>query len=1036
MLEKLIAQCVNRRIVTVVIALAIGVYGIHSFRKTPIEAFPDVTNLQVNVITTAPGLAPEEVERQITIPLERALNGVPEMTLMRSESLFGLSLIWLIFDDNADSFVARARVQERLHNVELPEHVQAELAPDYTPLGKVLYYRLLSDRHDLAELRTWQELTVSRVLKRTQGVADVIGFGGYMKEFHVEADPLRLATHGLTISALVEALDNSNLNVAGGFLRLGEQELVIRSLGAIRDADDIRAVVLYTEDGVSVTVGDVATIVQSHTPRRGAVGLDELDDIVQGIVLLRRGENPNDVLARVRSEIENLNENILPTGMEIDILYDRGSLVGKTVQTVYTNLWHGLVLILGVVWLFIRSVRGSLIVVSVIPLSLLAAFIGLYHLGLPANLISMGAIDFGILVDGAVVLVENVVHAQREKTPRSRREMLKLVVSAAIDVARPTIYAMAIIIAALAPVLALESVEGRIFRPLALTYGFALIGALVFAFTVVPALCAIFMKPGATIGQDPHFIVTMRNTYRLVLRKVLRSRYLAGAAALVFLGSTFHPASQLGSEFLPSLDEGDIYIFTELPPSVSFEDAQRWMSEIRHALRQYPEVASVVSEQGRPEDGTDNEGVNMAKLFVRLHPTENWPDARSKDELIAAIRADLGQFPGIRFNFSQPIKDSVEEAVSGVRGQVVLKVYGPDLDIMRNVLTEALEALSPVEGIVDLDLYRDAIVPQLQIRLNRQTLARHGILVEDAQRLIETALAGRIASVVWEGEQRVPIRVRLPPSERRDVETIGNLLVSTPSGAQVPLRHLAEIETATGRTSIPREDNSRYLALKFNVAGRDTGSVIRDAMDRVAEHVQVPEGHFLQWGGEFENQERASQKLATIVPIALLLVLALLYSALGSIRAAASIFLVAPFGMTGGIYALYFVGVELSVSAIIGFIALIGQISLLGLLQLSAIEKYRAEGFDRTEAIIAGATTRFRALLLTALLASLGLLPMATSTGMGSETQRPFALALVGGMLTTLLFSLFLLPVIYSFFAGTGTRSDVVVPSSQEIPPP
>ena len=1024
MLEKLIHYCVNRRVATIVVTLGIALYGIFAFTRTPIEAFPDVTNLQVNIITTAPGLAPEEVERQVTVPLERALNGVPRMTQMRSESLFGLSLIWIVFDDNADSFVARTRVQERLMTAELPDGIHPELAPDYTPLGKVYYYQLTSDRHDLTELRTWQELTVARVLRQVPGVADVIGFGGYLKEFHVEVDPSRLAALGLDLLEVVETLERSNRNVGGGFLRAGEQEIVIRSIGMMQDADDIRSVVLRAEGGTSITVGDVANVIQSHTPRRGSVGIDDQDDIVQGIILLRRGENPNVVLDAARQRVEEINDGVLPDGMRIELIYDRGDMVSRTLSTVYTNLWHALLLVLAVVWIGLRSMRGSLIVVTVIPLSMLVAFIGLYHLGLPANLISMGAIDFGIFVDGAVVLVENVIRAQREERPRTRRHMLRLVVRSAVDVARPTFYAMAIIIAALIPVFTLESVEGRIFRPLALTYSFALLGALVFAFTIIPALCAVAMKPSVAVGEDPAFFLKLRDGYRAALAKVLSLRAAVLVTGIVALGLTGLLGRQLGTEFLPALDEGDIYIFTELPPSVSLDEGRRWMGEIRHVLRQYPEVISVVTEQGRPEDGTDNEGVNMAKVFVRLLPQEQWATGRSKEELIDAMRADLHQFPGVRFNFSQPIRDSVEEAVSGVRGQVVLKIFGPDLEVMRATLLDAMDALVAIDGIVDLDLYRDSTVPQLQIHLDREALARNGILVEDAQTLVETALAGSLVTDIWEQENRVPVRVRLPATERTDIAAINNIMVPTVYDTWVPLQEIADVGSASGRTFIPRENNSRYLALKFNVEGRDIGSVIRDAMRAVDDAVTVPGDHYLVWGGEFENQQRAMKRLSVIVPLSLLIVLALLYGAMRSGRGAVCVLLLAPFGMTGGVLALLVSGVELSVSAAIGFIALLGQISLLGLLLLSAIEDERRAGRDLKTAIIEGSAARFRALLLTAPTTALGLLPMAASTGMGSETQRPFALVLVGGLLTTLVFTLFLLPVLYTYIAAPELPGD------------
>lgn len=1037
MIAALIRLCIQKRLAAVLVTLVVAIYGLQAYFKTPIEAFPDVTNVQVNVVAQLQGAAPEEIERQVTIPLERALNGTPEMIQMRSESLFGLSILWLVFDDGADAFKARTRVAERLLNAELPREAEVRLAPDATPLGKVYYYRLTSDRHSLYDLRSEQEWTVARVLKQVPGVADVVGMGGYLKELHVEVDPARLAAYGLTLADVTGALEDSNQSVGGGFKRNGDQQLVIRGIGYLRTAKDVEDVVLESEGGTPVTVGDVARVIQAYTPRQGSVGYNEDRDIVEGIVLLRRGENPDRVLRALHAKVDEINGGVLPEGMQLEPMYDRSALIGHTLATVNDNLLHGFLLILAVVWLFLRSVRGSLIVAAVIPLALLTAFAGLYLLGLPANLISMGAIDFGILVDGAVVLVENVIHELRHHRPGSRREVLGLVARSAVDVARPTFYAMAIIIAALIPVFTLESVEGRIFRPLALTYSFALLGALVFALTIVPALLALSLRTKDAELKDPRFLVALRRGYEALLRGALRRRAVPLVLGLALLAGAGAVATRVGSEFLPELDEGDLYIFVEMPPSVSLESGQNILGEVRRKIMEFPEVLATPSEQGRPEDGLDNEGMNMAKVFARLRPKDTWRPGLTKEELIEQMRASLAEIPGVGFNFSQPIKDSVEEAVSGVRGKIVVKVFGTDLDAMRETLMAVIDTIGRVPGVVDLGLYRDSSVPQLQIVLDRAALARSGISVATADGVIETAMAGMVVTNLWQSERVVPVRVRLPAVEKTDITHIGDLLVPSPAGARIPLRDLADLRIAGGRASIIREGNQRYLALKFNVEGRDMGSTVQDAMRAVDAKINVPEGQRLTWGGEFENQQRAMARLQVIVPIALLIVLALLYGALDSGVSALLVMGCVPFALTGGLFALWISGIALSVSAAVGFIALLGQVSLAGLLVVGAIDRLRAGGVERRQAAFDGATSRFRALLMTALLAMLGLMPMAVSTGMGSETQRPFAVVIIGGMVTTLLVALFLLPTICSFLTRRAARpssADDILPARGHEP--
>ncbi len=1015
MLRLLIETCVHRRTAALFATLVVAIFGLRAYFDTPIEAYPDVTNTQVTVITQLPGNAPEEIERRITVPLERELNGTPGMTLMRSESLFGLSLITLTFSDDTNSFVARTVVSQRVAVAELPAGATPELAPEATPLGEVYQFRLTSDRHDLYQLRSEMQWTVVRTLRQVPGVADIVPFGGYLKEVHVQADPVRLFATGLTLADVELAIGKSNINVGAGFLRHGDQELTVRGIGFLTTAEDIKRIVLKAKDGTPVNVGDIATVIQSYTPRRGAVGVGLEKEGVESFIWMRRGQNPSRVLDGIHAKVKQLNEKLLPTGMKIETYYDRSDLVGLTLSTVHENLLSGFLLVVCIVWLFLRSLVCSAIVAVVIPLSLLVAFLGLHMLELPANLISMGAIDFGILVDGAVVLVENVIHSLRHEHPTHWRGVLNLVVRSAVDIGRPTLYAMLIIIAALVPVFTLQSVEGRIFRPLALTYSFALAGALVFALTLVPALCAALFRPKHAQLQEPVWIEKLREGYRRTLTWMLNRRPLILVAAFAMLALGGLTLTRLGTEFLPELDEGDIQLFVEMPPSIALARGQDILLEVRKRLLKFPEVSKTMSEQGRPEDGTDNEDVNMSETFIRLKPTKEWRPGLDKRRLIDEMRVSLSEIPGVRYNFSQPMKDNVEEAVSGVRGKVVLKIFGPDLAQMRATLEHARESLKSVPGIVDLDLYRDALKPQLQVIFDRQALARAGVSMDDAQRALETALAGRVATTMWEGERPVPVRILLPLEVRDDADKVAAVTVVGESGARIPIRELAVIRMANALATINREGNSRFLALKFNIEGRDMGSVVNDAIDAVAKSVKAPEGHYFVWGGEFENQARAIARLKLVVPLALLAVLGLLYAAMNSGRSALSILLTVPFALTGGAFALLVADVPLSVSAAVGFIALIGQVSLMGLLVLSATEVRRHDGEAVIPALIAGAADRLRAVLMAAMLALVGLLPMAVSSGVGSETQRPFALVVVGGMITALIVTMALLPVLYSY---------------------
>ena len=1026
MLQSFIAFVVRRRLLAVCATLAIALYGVYSYLQTAIEAYPDVTNVQVGVITQAPGLAPEEVERQITQPLERELNGTPGLISLRSESYFGLSMVNLVFNDDANSFNARAEVSQRLPQANLPAGVTPEMAPDYTPLGKIFYYRLQSDRHTLAQLRTEQEWRVVRVLKQVQGVADVVSIGGFVKEFHVEVDPEKLYSLGLSLDDVSDALSKSNRNVGGGLMRRGEQSFIIRGIGLLRTPQEIQDVVVAMRGKAPVTIGDVSRVSQSHTPRQGSVGMDDQNDVVQGIVLLKRGANPSVVLDDIHARVDELNTSGLPEGMHMVTNYDRSDLVGHTLKTVQHNLLFGATLIVAVLWLFLRSLRGSLIVATVIPLSLLVAFIGLHWLGMPANLISMGAIDFGIMVDGAVVLAENIIRNARQRKPQTASDMRHIIVDSAVAVAKPTLFAMAIVIAALIPVFSLQSIEGRIFRPLAMTYSFALLGALVFAMGLVPALCALLLKPKHVMVEEPKIFDQAHHGYQNWIGQVLGNTKKRLTVLIIFIAvlvAAGISGKWLGTEFLPELDEGDAYVLVQMPASISLQKGQDVLREVRLRLKVFPEVITVTTEQGRPESGTDNETLNLAKVLVRLKPHGEWRKGVNKPALIEEMRATLSEIPGVAFNFAQPIRDSVEESTSGARGQVVLKLFGPDIPTLRGILEQTLGLVKNINGVVDLGLYRDAPAPQVHVEFDRQALARQGIAMETAQKTLEVALAGNIATTLWEGEYPVPVRVRLPYVDRMDEEQIRNIAIPLPDGGSVPLRSVGSVSMKVGNSSIFREGNARYMALKFNVEGRDIGSVVKDTLATFKQNVKLPEGYQAVWGGEWENQQRAASRLKVVVPLSLVIVYALLFGALGQARSAGVILLCAPFAMVGGIAALHLAHIELSISAAIGFIALLGQVALAGLLVISAVEELRRQGMPLMQALIEGTAERMRSIILVALLALLGLLPMALSTGVGSETQRPFASVIVGGMVVLPLVALVLLPVLYALMGPKNMMS-------------
>ena len=1037
MLEKLIDLAVERRVATLVLAAAFGVFGLYTLTNLKIEAFPDVTNVQVMVITLYPGQAAEEVEKQVTIPVERALVGVPRVLVQRSITSFGLSQVIVTFEDDVDIYFARAQVAQLLSTAEVPDGITPTLGPNDTPVGQVYQYTLESDHHTPAELRSWQDWVVSKHMMRVAGVADVVSFGGFQKEYHVLADPAKLRNFALTLKDLIDAVGGSNGATSGGYLTFGNAEFVVRGRGYIKSSADIEKTVIRATKGTPVLVRDVAKVIEAYTPRRGTVARGAAFDSVEGTVLLRRGENPRDVLDGVHDAVARINHDVLPAGMKIVPFYDRTRLVETTLHTVSHNMIEGALRVTLIIWLFLRAISGSIAVAVTIPLALLMSFVGLHYAGVPANLLSMGAIDFGILLDGAVIMVENVYRHLAEH-PAKPEDVPAVVAKASKEVVRSILFSLSIIIAAMLPIFTLERVEGRIFRPVALTYAFAIGGALLFTLTVVPALTAVLLRNRKVKEVEPEFLVFLKRHYLTALRFALRYPISTRVAGLVVLAAAIFLIPRLGTEFLPEMNEGDIHITITMPSAVSLDRAQQVLRETRLKLMTFPEVRDVLNEQGHPEDGTDDEAANQAETFVMLYPPDDWKTGRTKEQLVDSMRAELEKRPGVQYNFSQPIKDRVEESISGIRGQIVVKVYGEDLNLMHEKLEEIRKILSQTQGARDVEIYRAGSAQHVVADIDRDATARLGVRISDVEDTIESAYGGKLATQVWEGERKVGVRVKLPSPSEGDASTLGRLEV--PVGeARVPLASISQVRIDRGRTQINREQLGRFLALKCNISGRDMGSFVEEAQARVGKEVKLPEGYYMTWGGEFENQRRAMKRLAVIVPISVLVIFFLLYLTFRAVLPAVVVLLDVPFATVGGVFALYFTHTVLSVSAAVGFITLFGVAVMDGVLLITYVRQARAaHGPQSQEAIVSAVSQRMRPVLMTALLASLGLLPAAMSHAIGSDTQRPFATVIIGGLISSTLLTMLLLPTLYELmdrWFGEGRKLRRQQPSVAEAPP-
>jgi cobalt-zinc-cadmium resistance protein CzcA len=1015
-IRKIVSVALHQPVYIVLLLVLFVAGGIAAFRSLPVEAFPDVTDVQVTVITLFPGHAPEEVEKQVTIPLEIGLSGLPNAVRMFSHTQFGLSYIILTFDDNANDYFARQQVLERLQGVDLPDGVQPQLAPLSTAIGEIYRYRVAANGWSPTELRSVQDWVISRNLKMIPGVADVVSFGGFIKEYDVTVNTARMKSYNVTLQQVFTALGRGNANAGGSFLERGEQQYLIRGIGMLRSSDDIGDIVVAEHGGTPLLIRDIADVTVSAVPRQGIVGMNDDDEVVSGIVLMRKGENPSEVLKALKDRVAALNATILPKPVQMVSFYDRTTLIDTTLHTVFKNLIEGALLVTVVLFLFLGNVRAAGIVAIIIPLSLLATFIGLRIRGIPANLLSLGAMDFGIIVDGAVIVLENVF---RHLTERKEQHHVPraVILEAAVEVGRPTLFSMLVIIIAHLPIFGLQRQEGRIFAPMAYTVVSALIGSLVFSLTLVPLL-SLFLLSDMKAHEENILVRTCKHAYRPILRLALEWRMVVLVAAVAILGGTLALVPRLGTEFLPELNEGAIWINIMLPAGISVSETSRQLARIRSTLRRFPEVSTVMSKAGRPEDGTDPKMINMAEFLVDLKPDNEWPKGMSKDRVIDEMNTALQTIPGIEPSFSQPIRDNVLESISQIDGQIVVKVFGEDMDVLRRSASDVLRAVGPVRGVARAFIDRGGQVPQLQIQIDRARAARYGLNVADVEDVIETALGGKTATEIWEGERKFNVVVRLSEEERRDETTISNVLVDTPNGLRIPLSEVASVSVGSGSMNIARESGMRVAAIGVFIQGRDMGGVVSEMQQRVAKGVRLPDGYFVTWGGEFENQQRAMARLQLIVPISILLIFVLLFNAFGAVKHAALILVNVPFALIGGILALYLTGIHLSVSAAIGFIALFGQAVLNGVVMVSYFNQLRRTGVGAYHAAYEGSLVRLRTVLMTTLLAMLGLTPMALSHSIGSEVQRPLAVVIIGGLFSAAALTLIVLPALYVMFEG------------------
>ena len=1012
MIPRIIAVALDKRFLSVAAGVVLIVVGVWSFTQLKIEAYPDISDTTVEVITVVPGLAAEEVEQQVTIPIERALNSVPNVIGRRSRTIFGLSSNELTFESGTNDYFARQVVIEKLREAQLPEGLTPTLAPMATPIGELFRYSLEGGGLDSRQLRELQDWVIYPRLLQASGVADIVPFGGLVKQYQIQINPFALERYKLSLSDLATAVEESNQNAGGALLDNREQSLAVRGVGLLKSTSDIEYSVVSENKGVPVYVKDLGKVTLGAAPPTGIFGLQERTGGVEGIVLMRRGQNPTDVLTRVHDAVKELNDTV-PPGVKLNVIYDRTDLVNSTLATVAKTLLEGLLIVIFVLLLFLGSFRAALLTAITIPLALLFAFACMYLTGIPANLLSLGALDFGIIVDGSLIMVERVLHTFHTRRPSGKEGVLRAVCDSALDVQSPLFFSLIIIISAYVPLFTLERVERRLFTPMAFTVCYALFGAMLIALTLVPVLATFLFRNGARHWENPA-LAWLGRAYARVLDNALRAAWfvVAGAAAVVV--GAFLLAGTLGSEFLPTLDEGTIWIRSNLPPGTSLEKTSRVAEQMRATLRRFSEIKAVGSQSGRNDAGTDPFGPNRIELLVTLQPYDQWPAGRTKAALVDDLSKLLPEvIPGASFNITQPIIDTVTEVVTGSSADLAVILVGPDLGILRQKAEQALQLVKAIPGAADTAIEQEAEQPQLTIQMDREKMARFGVRVRDVQDLIELAVGGRVVSNLFEGERRFDISVRFTPEARADAGAIGSMLVPTRAGARIPLSQLSKIEVVNGQSVIARRENKRQIAVRTNIRGRDQGSFAAEAQKRFAAQVQLPEGYAVEWGGQFDNLTRARKRLSIVLPLTIGIIFIWLYFAFGNVKDAGIVLLNVPFSLVGGLLFLWLRGINLSVSAAVGFISLFGVAVMSGVLVVSEINRRLAlKGTSLRSAVVEGALAQLRPVLMMIVVALLGMVPAARATGIGSDVQRPLATVVVGGLGSTLILTFLALPAL------------------------
>ena len=1020
MIHRVIAFALHQRFITLALALLLTIGGVVSYHRLPIEAYPDVGDVKVEVITLWPGHAAEEVERLITIPLENELNGIANVTFLRSDTLFGLSNIRVLLADGTDDYWARQQAQERIAQAALPADAKPALGPLSSVIGEIYRYTLESKTLPLIELKALQDWVLEREFKKVSGVADVVSWGGGTKQYQIDVDPVRLRAYNLTLKQVFDAVSNNNANAGSGFVERGEYRVPVRGIGLIRSTRDMENIVVAAQKGTPVRVRDVGTVGIGHAIRLGVLGRDHEDDLVQGIVLMRKGENPGIVTESVQAKAKEV-QKLLPSGVVLRPYYSRDRLVTTTVTTVLRNLVEGALLVVILLSLFLYNIRAAFIVALTIPLSLLFAFIFMDLRGIPANLLSLGAIDFGIIVDGAVIMTENILRHLAEHKPRGHR-VVREVQQAAVQVARPLTFAVLIIMTVYVPILTFQRIEGKLFRPMAVTISLAVIGALVLTLTLIPVLMSLLFRRPPSERESP-LLRWLRRPYLPGLRWCLRRPVIPVLGALACVALSLFLFTRLGKEFLPELDEGDLWVRVQFPVGISLQAVRPHVREIRERLLGFPEVRVVVSQLGAPDDGTDPEGLDNLEFYVGLKRRDEW-QTKDKATLVAAMTESLASVPGITTNFSQPIKDNVDEALAGVKGELAIKLYGPDIFVMDALAKEITAVLKTVRGVADLDYDHLIGQPELQIVIDRAAAARYGINVQDVQDVLEAATKGRVVTEIFERERRFNLAVRLVPPDGDPIAGLRNVTVSAPSGERIPLPQLAEFSLTDGISEILREGNIRRLAVKWSVRERDMGGLVAEAMPKVEAVVRLPEGYRMVWSGRFEDQQRALARLYIIIPLVIFIIFILLFAAFDSVGDALLIMLNLPFALIGGTVALYLWGANFNISAAVGYVAVFGVSVLNGVVLVSSIRQAHADGLPVHEAVVKGCELRFRPIIVSAIVAVMGFLPAALSHDIGAEIQQPLARVVIGGLISSTVLTLLVLPAVYVLLARWTGRTE------------